>query len=395
MLLRITLFVAFSAVVFVGCEDNQVANDLTGVYLEVSVAPSTPEERQVIIGSVGVTFTEFRFSALQEDVTLTQVSFYNATLNTSVAINEAYLYAGTTLLGSTPMTGDYASFSGFGVIVPVGSYVELQVKCDLCYDYTIISSGMAPRLVILNVDSDVTASVAGQPLQDGGVVGDNGDTSVGYVNYGSNILAKHQVITIAMLDIAVGAGCPTGNQGSAYGFGTMVTIFEFDITVAGDPGSPLPREAILEEITLRITGDAEASDFELYWSEDGYTTPISSSPYQHVTTRYGGNPLNPEDHFTVAGSATFPIFQTIPHGDTVTFILVVCAYAVTGNNAPIRSLLVSIDHLGRLNTPGDVVYRDDGIGPWSHQWRWVYMPGILTVRHPSPIFWTTSSSSIQ
>lgn len=386
-MLRFTnIAILILAVLFAfSCDETRKSNP---VILMVSVESDTPPEQQVLSGSLNTLFSHFKFEAGKDkDIQIQMLRFFNSTAGSDAAINTVHLYSQTTLLGSSTLTNGYALFNALNIAIPKNGSVVLRVRCDLNNSSTVANiSGMAPRFVIENVQTDVTASTAGKTLIDREIIGDNDTVAVGLTSHGNNVVTNAQHVTDSMLNIVVGNNCPMGSQGSAWGFGTEVTLFEFEVIPFANSTVANPQEVLIEEITATLHGGAEASNLSLYWSLDGYTNPIATSPYTHITTKFGGDPRIVSDHQTTTGKATFPVGLSVGHGIRVTFRVMGYVYAITDNNSPLRGLRVFIENLGTANTIGDIVYRDNGAG--SHQWNWIYIPGRLEIRPTNPMAWS-------
>lgn len=116
---------------------------------------NNPPERFVTANTTGQTLQVFTAEAKGEGIQLLKMTFGFASkhgTNPLMALDTAYLYDGTTLLGSVPVAGSSVTFALSNVVIPEGSTKEFTLKADVA-----AVGGQNPTSSGANVSSVVTA----------------------------------------------------------------------------------------------------------------------------------------------------------------------------------------------------------------------------------------------
>ncbi len=427
--------------------------------IQVTASNETPNEGQVIAGATDVPVAKFKFEASTvEDVEIQKLRLWNADAATDAdnAIKTVKLWDGDTLVASGTVTGGYVTWENLALVVPRNSSktITVTVSFNDSNSYTAIA-GLAPRFVIRNlednwVDNATAGGANGTGAQSTAAAGQNGDMkavgkqsgqllsntevattdavagdrgfytaangnacdSAGYVtgaqNCGAavtfvgNTLNKAQYVYNTKLTLSLEGGTngtPVGNQGSAAGSGSEVTIFKFRVAATANTTASNPREVVLQDLYFTVSGDAEANNFKLYGPSNS-STPMTggTSTVAHRTNADGTDGSSAVSGGHVTRTSTVPFIgltgtdSKIAYGASKVYTLKANVYAITDNDSPVRNLRVYIDNYGTSAGASDVVWLDNGTG--SKTVYWVYEEGVDELRPSSPMTYSTSSSYI-
>lgn len=409
----------------VGCDDETSPQqvDPQVPFVRISISPNTPWAQMVQGSSTDVLFLKIRcVVSSHEGVFLTKIRLFQPVIGSMSGIALVKLLKDGQILRSGLLgVNGYATWSDLAVLMPAGTTHEFEVRCDLNDSMGgIVIGGQAPEFGIRNVEDDwndlavpnapngsinpaETGDIEIVGLGNGStyrnstdakkdqIVGDFGagavNDSVGFPSapFGT-VLSKPIHLSNTLLNLS-GFSSPSGSQGAATG--TTKVLFTMTASPTFNATATNPREVFIESIRFTVVGDAEADIFELYCSDDGFTTAIATSATIHRTTRTGGDPsvaahhvsINTDVDFTLSGASA-----TIPYGSFKTYELRCRIYALTDVDQPTRSIAASvaggtvpihtsINPLVSTHTAGGVVWFDNGeTAVNASSFRWDFQP---------------------
>jgi hypothetical protein len=260
--------------------------------LTVSLSGTTPEDDALLAGAESEPVTAIKFAADEnEDVTVQKLRLTNNGANDD-AISQLSLYDGTTLLGSTIVTGSVAEFTGLNIVIPADGQKTITVSADT----NLVGSGLAASGDDLEIGmADVTVG-GGETFENGGVdvkaVGNSSGELVTLVDSITAATPGNFIIYNTLPTITRSASSPTS------GGGTNVNMLTLDITNEGQPGD----SGIITRLEVDYAGTCAA--------------PATFTPYR------SGNPIGtPADNELVTGEFNNGIGIEVDAGQTVTIEL--------------------------------------------------------------------------
>ena len=418
--------------------------------IQVVVSNDTPNAGQVIAGAEDVPVAKFKFEASTvEDVEIHKLRLYNAESGTDDAIQRVKLWDGDTLVASGTVASQYITWENLAITIPRNSSKTLDLTVTFNSSNTIVDiAGKAPRFVIYNLEdnwSDGAAAIAPDGTMDatGGdmkavgkqsgqllvnvaattdaIAGDRGFytvakgnycDSVGFetgaatcdsaVSFSGNTLTKAQYVynTKVTLSLEGGSGgTPVGAQGAASGDGVEITLFKFRVAAAANSTAANPREIVLNDLYLTVSGDAEADNFKLYGPSSSSTAMTGgTSDVKHRTNGAADTGATTTSHTTRTTVIPFTGLtgtdSKIAYGSSKVYTLKGYAYAKTDNASPLRSLRVFIDNYGTSAGASDLVWFDNGTttaNSNSQAVYWVHEENVDQLRPSSPMSFSGSS----